>query len=82
MFGRILLPKQLEFKLNAHFERTRDHFSRLKAKAPEAIVLGGGYGRGGEMGWLKISQASRASLTIWTILFCFSKVLISHCHAQ
>ena len=46
MFERVLLPEKLECKLNAHFERTREHFSRLKAKAPEAIVLGGGYGRG------------------------------------
>lgn len=40
------MPVELESKLNAHFERTRDHFSRLGTKAPESIVLGGGYGRG------------------------------------
>lgn len=46
MFERMPLPPELESKLNTHFKRTRDHFARLGAKKPEAIVLGGGYGRG------------------------------------
>jgi hypothetical protein len=46
MFERIPLPAKLESELDAHFERTRSHFATLKTKAPEAIVLGGGYGRG------------------------------------
>jgi len=33
-------------RMKAHFERTVAHFGRLGSKAPEAIVLGGGYGRG------------------------------------
>jgi hypothetical protein len=40
------LPDELEKSLQAHFDRTRDLFESLKEQAPEAIVLGGGYGRG------------------------------------
>ena len=46
MFERVQLPVELESELAAHFERTREHFSGLGPKTPEAIVLGGGYGRG------------------------------------
>ncbi|WPJ96830.1 hypothetical protein SH580_03810 [Coraliomargarita algicola] len=40
------LPDSLHVALEAHFERTRAYFSGLGAASPEAIVLGGGYGRG------------------------------------
>ncbi|MGZ0709558.1 hypothetical protein ACWPKO_14610 [Coraliomargarita sp. W4R53] len=40
------LPDSLDIALQAHFERTRAYFSQLDAAAPEAIILGGGYGRG------------------------------------
>lgn len=43
---RVPLPPSLEEQLQAHFERTRQHFAQLGDQAPEAIVLGGGYGRG------------------------------------
>ncbi len=46
MFERVPLPAELQSKLDEHFERTRDHFAKLGPKRPEAIVLGGGYGRG------------------------------------
>lgn len=45
MFERVPLPAELQSKLDEHFERTRDHFAKLGPKRPEAIVLGGGYGR-------------------------------------
>lgn len=40
------LPPELDRQLQSHFDRTMDHFGKLGSKAPEAIVLGGGYGRG------------------------------------
>lgn len=40
------LPDSLNAALQAHFERTRDFFSKLGTASPEAIILGGGYGRG------------------------------------
>ena len=43
---RVPLPPSMEEQLQAHFERTRQHFAHLGDQAPEAIVLGGGYGRG------------------------------------
>jgi hypothetical protein len=46
MFAPVSLPSCLDAQLQAHFERTRRHFDRLGAKAPVALVLGGGYGRG------------------------------------
>ena len=66
MFERVLLPAKLESELNAHFERTCDHFAALKTKAPEAIVLGGGYGRG-EGGVTEDSKGQPRFLMIWTI---------------
>jgi hypothetical protein len=46
MFDSLPLPSELDAQLQAHFERTRSHYNKLGPKAPEAIVLGGGYGRG------------------------------------
>jgi hypothetical protein len=40
------LPDSLDLALQEHFERTRTYFKKLGAATPEAIVLGGGYGRG------------------------------------
>jgi hypothetical protein len=40
------LPDSLDEALQAHFERTRAWFEKLDTSAPEAIILGGGYGRG------------------------------------
>ncbi|MDQ8193791.1 hypothetical protein QEH59_05115 [Coraliomargarita sp. SDUM461004] len=40
------LPQSLEQALQAHFERTRSYFTALGESSPEAIILGGGYGRG------------------------------------
>ena len=39
------LPPELFEKLEAHFQRTKDYFESLGSFAPEAVVLGGGYGR-------------------------------------
>ncbi|MEM1221882.1 MAG: hypothetical protein AAGH40_03905 [Verrucomicrobiota bacterium] len=46
MFEPVPLPSELDVQLKAHFERTVAHFEKLGSKAPHAIVLGGGYGRG------------------------------------
>ena len=46
MFEPVPLPSDLDAQLRAHFERTIAHFDNLGSKAPQAIVLGGGYGRG------------------------------------
>jgi hypothetical protein len=46
MFEPVPLPSDLDARLKAHFERTVAHFGKLGPKSPEAIVLGGGYGRG------------------------------------
>lgn len=43
---RVPLPEKLEAQLQAHFDRTRQHFAKLGRNAPQVIVLGGGYGRG------------------------------------
>lgn len=52
MFTPVPLPSELDEHLQAHFERTRRHFEKLGSKAPVAIVLGGGYGRGeGGIAW-------------------------------
>jgi hypothetical protein len=42
----VSLPDSLDLALQEHFERTRIFFEKLGAAAPEAIILGGGYGRG------------------------------------
>lgn len=46
MIAAVPLPDSLDAALKAHFERTCAHFLKLGAVAPEAIILGGGYGRG------------------------------------
>ncbi len=60
MFAPLPLPPELDAQLQAHFERTREHFEKsdLRAK-PEAIILGGGYGRG-EGGITKDSEGRLA----------------------
>lgn len=40
------LPDSLNTALEDHFERTRIWFSRPNLPSPEAVILGGGYGRG------------------------------------
>jgi len=42
----IPLPAELQENLDAHFVRTREHFQGLGSAQPDAIILGGGYGRG------------------------------------
>lgn len=46
MIERIPLPAELDAQLKAHFERSRAFFLALGERCPEALILGGGYGRG------------------------------------
>jgi hypothetical protein len=46
MKSAVPLPESLDAALSEHFERTCYRFSKLGATTPEAIILGGGYGRG------------------------------------
>ena len=46
MIERIPLPAELDTQLEAHFERSRAFFLALGERCPEALILGGGYGRG------------------------------------
>lgn len=39
------LPAELYSVLVAHFERTQEYFSGLGSLVPDAVILGGGYGR-------------------------------------
>jgi len=45
MISELQLPRVLEESLQKHMDRTKSYFSELETK-PEAVVLGGGYGRG------------------------------------
>jgi hypothetical protein len=40
-----LLPADLHARLVDHFNRTQTYFAQLKTASPEAVILGGGYGR-------------------------------------
>jgi hypothetical protein len=40
------LPDELNQCLHLHFTRSRRYFSKLGSLSPEAVILGGGYGRG------------------------------------
>jgi hypothetical protein len=40
------LPDSLDTSLQAHFKRTRNWFTKPNLPSPEAVILGGGYGRG------------------------------------
>jgi len=46
VLSAVPLPDSLDVALQAHFERTRAFFTKLGATSPEAMILGGGYGRG------------------------------------
>ncbi|MFT4900741.1 MAG: hypothetical protein ACI81V_000007 [Lentimonas sp.] len=45
MTERVDLPAGLDAQLTAHFERSRQYFQSLGTACPQALILGGGYGR-------------------------------------
>lgn len=46
MIESTVLPPEMDAQLKAHFERSQQFFSSLGSARPQALILGGSYGRG------------------------------------